>query len=141
MTQVYFYTLPSEATAARLHFVCRLTEKACSLGHKIHIHAESSQQAKVLDDLLWQYRPASFIPHRIIGSDPDNGEAVSVSSENLAGSHGDMLVNLAAQACQTHDQYARINEVISADDESLEQGRKHYRFYKEKGCSLKTFTL
>ncbi len=138
MTQVNFYTLPSSELQSRLQFVCRLTEKAYSLGHRIHIHTDSEQQSKLLDDLLWEYAPGSFIPHSMAtnGSDP-----VSVGTDLAAASHADVLINLGEQPCQVGDRFSRINEVISADGESLAQGRDRYRYYKGKAYQIETFKL
>ena len=138
MTQVNFYTLPSSELQARLQFVCRLTEKAYSLGHRIHIQTDTEQQSKLIDDLLWQYAPSSFIPHSRIGSGDD---PVSVGTDLTAATHADVLINLGAQPCQVEDRFSRINEVISADSESLAQGRDRYRFYKEKAYQVETFKL
>jgi DNA polymerase-3 subunit chi len=140
MTQISFYTLPSAAPEQRLHFICRLTDKAYSLGYRVHIHTESNEQAKTLDDLLWQFKATSFIPHRLSGEKADAEEAVTVGTE-LPNKQGGVLINLTSQACQAHDKYARINEIISADDVSLERGRKHYRFYKSQGYQVETFKL
>lgn len=144
MTQVNFYTLSSSEAQARLLFVCRLAEKAYSLGHRIHIQTDSEQQSKLLDDLLWQYSPGSFIPHGI-NTNGENGGSdnnpVSLGSSLTDAQHADVLINLAEQPCQAEGQFNRINEIISADDESLEQGRIRYRFYKEKAYQIETFKL
>ncbi|HAS48310.1 MAG TPA: DNA polymerase III subunit chi, partial [Gammaproteobacteria bacterium] len=132
MTQVNFYTLPSPELQSRLQFVCRLTEKAYSLGHRIHILTDSQQQSKALDDMLWQYSASSFLPHCSLDSGGDNGEPVTLGTELAAATHADVLINLSTQPCASEGQFSRINEVISADNESLEQGRVRYRFYKEK---------
>ena len=141
MTQVNFYTLPSSETQSRLLFVCRLTEKAYSLGHRIHIQTESDQQSKLLDDLLWQYAASSFIPHKTLVGGNDNRDPVSLSTSLAGAEHADVLINLGKQASQAGDQFSRINEVISADLESLEQGRSRYRGYKGKAYQIETFKL
>jgi len=141
MTQVNFYTLPSPELQSRLQFVCRLTEKAYSLGHRIHILTDSQQQSKALDDMLWQYSASSFLPHCSLDSGGDNGEPVTLGTELAAATHADVLINLSTQPCASEGQFSRINEVISADNESLEQGRVRYRFYKEKGMQIETFKL
>ena len=141
MTQVNFYTLPNSEAQSRLLFMCRLTEKAYSLGHRIHIQTESDEQSKLLDDLLWQYAPQSFIPHTTQDGSSDSRDPVSLGT-NLAGAqHADVLINLGEQASQAGDQFNRINEVISADPESLEQGRNRYRDYKSKNYQIETFKL
>ena len=144
MTQVNFYTLPSSETQARLLFVCRLAEKAYSLGHRIHVQTDSEQQSKLLDDLLWQYSPSSFIPHGISTTSENGGgdtNPVSLGCNLADAQHADVLINLAEQPCQAEGQFSRINEIISADEQSLEQGRIRYRFYKEKAYKMETFKL
>ncbi len=142
MTQVNFYTLPSSEAQSRLLFVCRLAEKAYSLGHRIHIQTESDTQSKLLDDLLWQYSASSFIPHRVSGASASvDTDPVSLGTGLDGAGKADVLINLSEQACQAEGQFQRINEVISADDESLEQGRTRYRYYKEKAYRIETFKL
>ena len=94
MTQVNFYTLPSDESLSRLLFVCRLTEKAYSLGHRIHIQAESDEQSKLLDDLLWQYAPSSFIPHTTQDGSGDSRDPVSLRTNLTDAKHADVLINL-----------------------------------------------
>ena len=141
MTQVNFYTLPSNEALSRLMFVCRLTEKAYSLGHRIHIQTESDEQSKLLDDLLWQYAPSSFIPHTTQGGSGESRDPVSLGTSLTDTKHANVLINLGKQASQAGDQFNRINEVISADHESLEQGRNKYRQYKSKDYQIETFKL
>lgn len=141
MTQVNFYTLPSSELQSRLVFVCRLTEKAYSLGHRVHIQTESEQQSKSLDDLLWEYAASSFIPHKRVAGSNDSDEPVSLGTSLAGAQHADVLINLGVQASQAGEQFSRINEVISADPESLEQGRKRYRDYKQKDYQIETFKL
>jgi DNA polymerase-3 subunit chi len=141
VTQVNFYTLTSSEAQSRLLFVCRLTEKVYSLGHRVHIQTESEQQSKLLDDLLWQYAPSSFIPHTTADGSSNNRDTVSVGTSLAGAKHADVLINLGEQASQAGDQFSRINEVISADPESLEQGRNRYRDYKEKNYQIETFKL
>ena len=141
MAQVNFYTIPSSEAQSRLLFVCRLTEKAYTLGHRIHIQTESDQQSKLLDDLLWQYAASSFIPHMTLDDSGDSRDSVSVGTSLDGAKHADVLINLGKQASQAGDQFSRINEVISADHESLKQGRNRYRDYKRKNYQVATFKL
>ncbi|MCH8258081.1 MAG: DNA polymerase III subunit chi [Proteobacteria bacterium] len=47
--------------------------------------------------------------------------------------HNDVLINLSAGTHKRHLGFARVNEIVSADQASLEQGRVRYRFYKDQG--------
>lgn len=141
MTQVRFYALSSQEKAARLQFTCRLIEKAYSLGHSIYVQAASAEQAKALDELLWQFNRSSFIPHGLADAEPSLGETIIIGEKPPNASHTDVLINLGTQASAAHAQFARINEIISADEESLLQGRQRYRFYKEQGYQAETFKI
>jgi len=146
MAQINFYTLSSEDPVARLQFACRLAEKACSLGHQVYIETESAEQARAVDDLLWQFKAASFVPHRLAGSDIDknidnNVESVVIGSNAADSSHDDVFINLGNTACEAHQKFSRINEIVGVDKQSLEQGRIRYRYYKGLGYQPETHKL
>lgn len=141
MTQINFYALSNQAGEARLQFACRLIEKAYSLGHAIYVQTESAQQAKALDELLWQFSPSSFVPHALLQTDSSASEAVLISEQPPAAKHQDVLLNLNSVPSEAHQQFSRINEIIAGDEQSLQQGRISYRFYKEKGYKAETFKI
>lgn len=141
MTQISFYTLSTSETEGRLQFVCRLTEKALSLGHRVFIHTESMVQARQLNDLLWQFKPASFIPHGLAGDNDSNSDPVTIGMELPEPEQDDVLINLSGNACESHRRFSRINEIICADEESLGLGRDHYRFYQTQGYQPETHKL
>jgi len=120
MTQISFYTLSEEGSDARILFACRLIDKAWKLGHRVFIQTQSTEQAKRLDDMLWQYQATSFVPHGLLD---------------------DVLINLSADTHTSHLDFARVNEIVSADQDSLEQGRVRYRFYKDQGHSPETHKI
>ena len=140
MTQVNFYTLSSEDTQSRYQFACRLAEKAVALGHRVLIQAETREQAKLLDDLLWQFKPASFLPHGLSESG-NRQEPVVVNCGRYPEQSDDVLINLADQACQDPGQFARINEILNADPDVLQSGRNSYRFYQTQGYQPETHKL
>ena len=64
MTRVDFYVVSDASPEARLQVAARLTEKAQRQGHSLFINTSSESEAEALDELLWTFRPASFIPHQ-----------------------------------------------------------------------------
>ncbi|HIN89725.1 MAG: DNA polymerase III subunit chi [Pseudohongiellaceae bacterium] len=140
MTQVSFYTLGEEGLDARILFACRLTDKAWKLGHRVFIQTQSAAQAKWVDDMLWQYQATSFVPHCLLDEKTGN-ESILISPKLPAGSHHDVLINLSARTHTSHLDFARVNEIVSADQDSLEQGRVRYRFYKDQGHSPETHKI
>lgn len=144
MTQINFYTLSEEGVDARIQFACRLIDKAWNLGHRVFIQTESAAQAKHLDDMLWQYKTTSFVPHCLLhdlSPKKAGAEPVVISTELPNESHDDVLINLSADAQAQHLRFARINEIVAADPASLEQGRVRYRFYKGQGHQPATHKL
>jgi DNA polymerase-3 subunit chi len=140
MTQISFYTLSEEGSDARILFACRLIDKAWKLGHRVFIQTQSTEQAKRLDDMLWQYQATSFVPHGLLDEKTGN-ESIVISSQLPDGSHDDVLINLSADTHTSHLDFARVNEIVSADQDSLEQGRVRYRFYNDQGHSPETHKI
>ena len=140
MTQISFYTLSEEGSDARILFAFRLIDKAWKLGHRVFIQTQSTEQAKRLDDMLWQYQATSFVPHGLLDEKTGN-ESIVISSQLPDGSHDDVLINLSADTHTSHLDFARVNEIVSADQDSLEQGRVRYRFYKDQGHSPETHKI
>jgi len=69
MTEVLFV----EVTTSRLEFrACEITEEIYARGEKLQILAPDPGQASRLDDLLWTFRPDSFIPHGMLESNGSN---------------------------------------------------------------------
>ena len=63
MSRVDFYILPEGTGTDR--FACTMAKKAWSAGNRVHIHTQSEENARSMDDLLWTFRDISFIPHEI----------------------------------------------------------------------------
>jgi len=139
--KVSFYALQQLEGPARLHFACRLAEKAYSLGHCVHIHTESAEQARQIDELLWQANPESFLPHRLLEDKQQADEDITIGVLPPDPSIDDVLINLAEQACVFYHQFKRINEIILADQDSLQLGRERYRYYKSQGCELENHKI
>jgi DNA polymerase III subunit chi len=141
MSQISFYTLSSDDPDSRFLFACRLTEKARSMGHRIFILADSAEQARRLDELLWQFKATSFIPHSVMDSEHPGAEAVAIGTTRQLEFHDDVLINLSQQACHGHARFKRINEIIAADPHSLACARESYRFYQAAGYNPETHKL
>lgn len=143
MTQVNFYTLSSEDSQSRYQFACRLAEKAVALGHRVLINTGSAEQARQIDDLLWEFKPGSFIPHRILTDEKPilDTEQVLISTGTYPEEMEDVLINLREEPCQQTQRFNRINEILTADPELLEAGRNSYRFYQSRGLRPDTHKL
>ncbi|MEE9493681.1 MAG: DNA polymerase III subunit chi [Gammaproteobacteria bacterium] len=140
MTRVDFYVLPQNDPLQRLKFACRLTEKAWSLGHQIHIHTTSEQETELLDKLLWTFKQSSFIPHGIHSVDTLTAQPITLS-HNASPDTQEVLINLAAEVPLFFSQFDRVAELVNQDDTIKQQGRQRYSFYQQRGYALETHTL
>lgn len=141
MTQVDFYILEDDAPLSRERLLCRLSEKILSHQQQVHIHSLSAKHSGVIDDLLWTYRVGSFIPHALYQDGMGTPPPVLISHEIDPAYHTDVLINLGEQVPLYFSRFARVAEIINQHPASREQGRKRYRFYKDRGYTLKSHTI
>jgi len=141
--RVDFYILKSAAAQQRWAFVCRLTEKAYLKDLKIVIVNDTLADAKALDELLWTFNERSFIPHRICLDEQsvDPATPVHLAVESTALPAADLLVNLAHRFPAQLERYARIAEIIDADEERRRLGRERFKAYRDMKFTLETHQI
>lgn len=165
MIRVDFYILADANEERRLHYICRLTDKAWRLGHRIWIHAASAAQAEALDERLWTFDPGGFLPHEragdgdlntcpvIIGEAPPAdaiaGEAIAGEATAVEATAGetttmepdgtpgpDLLINDHGDPVDKGLHVARIAEVVNQDPAIRDAGRARYTRYRDAGFEL-----
>lgn len=134
MTKVGFYVLRSADQTERLHVAARLTEKARQHGHRVYIHTPGQALAHQMNELLWSFRPSSFLPHGLSGSGDD--QDIAIGFEQHLNDHNDFLINLDLTPPPFFDRFARLAEVVCQDPDQLAALRKSWVFYKERGYAL-----
>lgn len=142
MPEVTFYVLPSQSQHKRQLFACKLTEKAYRNGHYSYILTDSEQQSRLLDDLLWTFRPGSFVPHQIEqNATPAAGKSVLIGSNPVPETRRSLVLNLSSQLPQPFAQCERILEILDNSDETRQGGRNRYRDYQDAGCTITTHKM
>jgi DNA polymerase III subunit chi len=141
--RVDFYVLKSAAVKQRWAFACRLTEKAYLKDLKIVIVNDTLADAKALDELLWTFNEQSFIPHQICldAQSVDPATPVHLTVESAALPAADLLVNLAHRLPAQLERYARIAEIIDADEERRRLGRERFKAYRDLKLALETHQI
>jgi len=134
MTQIDFHILQESSVEARWLYVCRFIEKVERLGHSILVVVDTQEEAHELDDLLWSFKPESFIAHQIIGGDEE--AKVEITFTENAGEHHDVLINLSSQIPEYFSRFARTAEIVIQEPKILENTREHYKFYKQRGYPI-----
>jgi len=136
MTRIDFHTnIPD-----KLAYACRLARKAYAAKAKIVLLAEDAAQAAALNEALWTLSNIDFLPH-VMADDPlaPQTPIIITDSEEAALPHHDMLVNLTRRTPSTFDQFARVFEIISTDEQDAAAGRQRYVAYKKQSYPLTHF--
>ena len=131
MTRIEFYVLPGDQPDERLKTACKLTLKAWRQGLPVFLRCTDAQQCQALDELLWQFRADTFIPHNLHSEDPL--ASVVIGLNQAPAEENGLLVNLAGDISAHLPQFQRIIEIIDQQPEMLAAGRDNFRSYRQRG--------
>jgi DNA polymerase-3 subunit chi len=141
--RVDFYVLKSAAAKQRWTFACRLAEKAYLRDLRIAIVSDTLADARALDDLLWTFDERSFVPHQMCLDEHSLDPAAKVVLTALPTMvpSADLLVNLTDRLPAHWERYARIAEIIDADEQRRRLGRERFKSYRDLKVTLETHQL
>lgn len=139
MTQIDFYVLPDNTLEARWLFACRLLDKVQRLGMRALVVVNSEADAKAFDELLWTFKPESFVPHQLLHA--GKPAPVEITFREDAGDHQGLLLNLSDRVPPYFSRFERLSEIIVQEPASLAKGREHFGFYKQRGYPIETRKL
>lgn len=139
MTRIGFYIIENEDADSRVRLALRLTDKAHQRGHRIYINSESEAQAQQLDELLWSFRPASFLPHALVTD--KRPEQICIGWGQEPEGHDDLLINLQPEVPDFIGRFKRVMELVNQEPQRLEALRNSWRFYRDRGYALEQHRL
>jgi DNA polymerase-3 subunit chi len=122
----------------RLAYTCRLLRKATATGARLQVRAQADFRA-ALDAALWNLGPTEFISHC------DSAAPLSVRSRSAVllmdayeslQSDFPILVNLAEDVPAGFDQFQRVIEIVSTDEQDRNLARLRWRHYTDRGYSI-----
>ena len=123
-----------------LLLVCELARKANDSGQPLLILVASPIQAEVLDELLWEFDPDAYIPHQIAGTDEDDDiTPVLIVPPEMQPPMRPLVINLRNEPV-TGD-FARVLEVVPADESAREPLRARWKAYKDRGLDVQKFDM
>lgn len=140
---VSFYLLPSRTEAERLLFACKLAEKAYRNGQFSFIVTEDDEQLRTLDDLLWTFRPGSFVPHQIYTgpATPPSRQVLLSTLRVIPEELSKIIINLSANGPENFADCERILEILDADEAIKAKGRTRYKRYQQAGLPITTHPM
>lgn len=141
MTEIDFYILASATSGKRDALACRIAEKAVGLGHRVFVQARDAAHAHALDDLLWTFRDGSFLPHSLGLDDTDAPIIVGAGDDALEPEGLQVMINLSNTVPAFFSRFERVAELVDEEPAVRDAGRERFRFYRDRGYSLRTHKL
>ena len=146
MTQVDFYILGDQSRRTLELMVCQLCSKALDNNMHVYINVRDEQQAVQLDELLWTFKPESFLPHQNLISDNNMSKTYEMpiiinKGDQIPQGYDQLLINLDTNIPQFFSRFNRVAELVGDDENEKQLGRDRYRFYLERGYQLNKYDL
>lgn len=140
--EVSFYLLSSETEQERRVFACKLIEKIYRSGIFGYVLTGDSEQSRIIDDLLWTFRPGSFIPHAIYEDTlPSYPDIFLIGAAQAPKNWQNTIVNLTDRCPDDFSADSRIIEILDGNESVKESGRQRYRRYQQAGLTISTHPL
>jgi DNA polymerase-3 subunit chi len=119
---------------------CRLLRKAYRQGARVVVAGDAATLAR-LDQALWTFEPLEFVPHLRLrrGETPPARLArtpIWLVEPGAAAPHHEVLVNLGPEMVEGHEAFARVIEIVAADDDDRATGRQRWRAYEAAGHAV-----
>jgi DNA polymerase III subunit chi len=97
MPEINIYILKTDSLQERYRFACKLIEQVYHRqGIFCYIQTNSPQQSHTIDELLWSFRPKSFVPHEIYHDEmPKTLDRVLISHQPAPKLWQQIIVNLS----------------------------------------------
>lgn len=140
MTEVAFHFNAPDKQA----YACRLLRKAVAAGSRVVVTAPAEVLTR-LDSLLWTFSQTDFIAH---ARAPGEAEVIAASPVVLTEApaaaglpHRQVLLNLGTALPGGFEQYERVIEVVSLDEDDRQQARGRWKQYTERGYAIQRHDL
>ncbi len=137
MTEIAFHL----HLADKLAYSCRLLRKMSGRDAKAVVLGDAQQIGR-LDQLLWTFSAADFLAHCRDDARPETlAMSPIVLTEQLSTlrvepNRSQVLVNLTLQLPAGFEKYQRLIELIGRDEDDVAQGRRRWKYYKDRGYAL-----
>ncbi|MFZ6673487.1 DNA polymerase III subunit chi [Undibacterium sp. Xuan67W] len=133
MTRIDFHSNVPD----KLNYTCRLIRKARAAQCKIVVFDSNKAQLEALNNALWTFSEADFLPHVMAGDHlAEQTPVILTHDDTVPLPHHDILINLTDVSPAHFDQFERMIEIIAIDENAKLAGRERYRFYQQQGHTL-----
>jgi DNA polymerase III subunit chi len=135
VTEVRFYHLERRRIDQALP---ALLERALEEGRRVLVRASSDEMVAALNERLWTYDDASFLPHGAAGDGDPMEQPIFLTSEMENPNAATMLVRLSGvEAAEADDAFDLVVLVFEGRDEAaLAHARGEWRRLKDEGRTI-----
>jgi len=135
VTEVRFHHLERRRVDQALP---RLLERALEEGRRVIVRASSDEMVAALNERLWTYDDASFLPHGAAGDGDPMTQPIFLTSEVENPNAATMLVRLSgAETGEGDDAFDLVVLLFEGGDEAaLAQARGEWRRLKDQGRAI-----
>lgn len=131
--QVDFYILQN-ATLSASGLACRLALMAWEQGHRVAIMTDDAEQARLLDEMMWEHPPGRFLPHSLGPGDSVSPVQIGAAGDAI-GSDRDLIINLTAREFPDPERFSRLLEIVPARDAERTASRNKFKAYRGRGLT------
>jgi DNA polymerase III subunit chi len=116
----------------------RLLERALEEGRRVIVRASSEEMAAALNERLWTYDDASFLPHGADGDGDPTAQPIFLTSGAGNPNAATMLVRLAGAEVAPADEAFDLALLLfdGRDEASLAHARAEWRRLKDEGRTI-----
>jgi DNA polymerase-3 subunit chi len=132
-TQAMFYSIEEQSKITgvsdeqlHLHYACLQAAYFYRQNQRVFIYTQDQESAHNIDEMLWAFDPASFVPHNLIGEGPKQGAAVEISWQAPTNRRA-VLINLTSDVPNFANQFSHLIDFVPADETLKEQARNRFR--------------
>jgi len=134
MTEVRFYHLQRRTLEQTLP---KLLEKTLERGWRAVVLAGSAERVDALNQLLWTYDPASFLPHGTRRDGAAEEQPVWLTAEDENPNGATVLFQLDGAASDRPEAYDLVCDLFDGnDDEAVMAARDRWKRCKAAGHAL-----
>lgn len=110
-------------------------------GRQITVHVADEEEAAALDETLWTYDAASFLPHCMVTHDAAAETPVLIHWQQQVLLQHDVLVNLQAITPTFFSRFTRLVEIVGRNDTDKQQARERFKFYRDRGYEINSYDI
>jgi len=137
MTVIDFYTHCPD----RFEVASKLVAKAWTQHGSVRVLTEGEEGTAAFGRFLWLWPATGFLPHCRLASPLAAETPILVDHGLQHDGPAAVLINLHPAPPPFFSRFARLAEIVGADDGEAAAGRERWKFYKARGYEVRAHNL